>query len=117
MLIGRNDFESFSEKSEEQTSTVVKVETAQILQTESLILFRIGASHFLWKMVRRIVGALVEVGRENLSLKQFEALLQSYSNEPAAWTAPPSGLFLEKVLYRGDKPPEKIEPAFSIRER
>jgi tRNA pseudouridine38-40 synthase len=60
----------------------------------------------LWKMVRRLVGALVEVGRGNLPVEGVGALLERYSNEPAAWTAPPSGLFLERVLYEGDAAPD-----------
>jgi tRNA U38,U39,U40 pseudouridine synthase TruA len=42
------------------------------------------------------------------------ALLEGDSREPAAWTAPPSGLFLERVLYPGDRPPEGREPAFPV---
>jgi tRNA U38,U39,U40 pseudouridine synthase TruA len=78
---------------------------AEVFARGGLILFRVGASHFLWKMVRRLVGALVEVGRGNLSTGGVRALLERDSNEPAAWTAPPSGLFLERVLYEGDAPP------------
>jgi tRNA pseudouridine38-40 synthase len=46
-----------------------------------------------------LVGTLVEVGRGNLSDAEVERLLASRSPEPAKWTAPPSGLFLEKVKY------------------
>jgi tRNA pseudouridine38-40 synthase len=64
-------------------------------------------------MVRRVTGALVEVGRGNLTVEAFGALLENYSNAPAAWTAPPSGLFLERVLYAGERPPgEPPAPAF-----
>ncbi|MBI4483824.1 MAG: tRNA pseudouridine(38-40) synthase TruA, partial [Acidobacteria bacterium] len=76
-----------------------------------LILYRIGASHFLWKMVRRIVGALVEVGRSNLTDQQILHFLSGNERGPAAWTAPPSGLFLERVLYEGDPPPGELRPA------
>lgn len=114
-LIGKHDFASFSEPDKDQKSTVVKVETAKFFTGGSLLCFRIGASHFLWKMVRRIVGSLVEVGRGNLSIEEFTAFLDDYSNAPAATTAPPSGLFLEKVLYRGDEPPAALEPAFPVR--
>jgi tRNA pseudouridine38-40 synthase len=69
------------------------------VEAGSEIDYRITASHFLWKMVRRIVGALVEVGRGNLDLAGVERLLAERSSAPAKWTAPPSGLFLEKVLY------------------
>ena len=61
--------------------------------------FRITASHFLWRMVRRLAGALVEVGRGNLDEAGVKRLLAERSAEPAKWTAPPSGLFLEKVVY------------------
>jgi tRNA pseudouridine38-40 synthase len=57
-------------------------------------------------MVRRIVGMLAEVGRGNL-YDGFQRLLKFPSNAPAKFTAPPSGLFLEKVLYKGDEPPKE----------
>ena len=57
--------------------------------------FRITASHFLWKMVRRLAGTLVEVGRGNLDAAGVEKLLREKSATTAKWTAPPSGLFLE----------------------
>jgi tRNA pseudouridine38-40 synthase len=114
-VVGRHDFRSFCESPEEQASTLVRVETAEIFESGSLILFRVGASHFLWKMVRRLVGALVEVGRGNLSSGDFRRLLKTHSREPAAWTAPPSGLFLERVLYPGDPPPTTLEPTFPVR--
>ena len=114
LVEGRHDFRSFSERSPEQRSTLVEVERAELSVEGGLILFRIGASHFLWKMVRRLVGALVEVGRRNLSPAEFGALLERYSNEPAAWTAPPSGLFLERVLYEGEPPPGPPQPALPL---
>lgn len=103
---GTHDFSSFCESPETQRSTLVRVERAEVFARGGLILFRVGASHFLWKMVRRLTGALVEVGRGNLSVEGLGALLERYSNAPAAWTAPPSGLFLERVLYKGDGPPD-----------
>jgi tRNA pseudouridine38-40 synthase len=106
LVRGAHDFRSFCEQSESQRSTLVRVLAAEVFEREGLILFRVGAGHFLWKKVRRLVGALVEVGRGNLSNEGVRALLERYSNEPAAWTAPPSGLFLERVLYEGDAPPE-----------
>jgi tRNA pseudouridine38-40 synthase len=111
---GRRDFSSFCESADEQRSTLVEVARAEVVVEGGLILFRIGASHFLWKMVRRLVGALVEVGRGNLSPREFGALLERHSAEPAAWTAPPSGLFLERVLYEGDAPPGPLRAAFPL---
>lgn len=101
MLVGRHDFTSFCEKDgEKKTSSIVKIESSEIFTQNDLILFRVKASHFLWKMVRRIVGMLAEVGRGNLSYDGFARLLKFPSNAPAKFTAPPSGLFLEKVFYK-----------------
>ncbi|HYP50985.1 MAG TPA: tRNA pseudouridine(38-40) synthase TruA [Pyrinomonadaceae bacterium] len=114
ILIGRGNFRSFCEEEALQKSTIVQVDAAELAASGSLILFRIGASHFLWKMVRRIVGVLVEIGRGNITIPRFQKLLTEYSNEPAALTAPPSGLFLEHVLYKNDAPPKELKPFFPI---
>lgn len=108
-LEGRHDFEAFCERPHEQTSTVVVVEEAQVVEDGALVVVRLVASHFLWKMVRRVVGALVRVGAGELEVEEFEALLAGAlpsGKDPAIaeWTAPPSGLFLERVMYPGDPP-------------
>ncbi len=96
---GRHDFASFCENPQGQESTIVVVAKSDLLDWEHEIHYRIEASHFLWKMVRRLVGALVEVGRGNRTEADIKRLLEGRSSEPAKWTAPPSGLFLEKVSY------------------
>ncbi|MEO7673084.1 MAG: tRNA pseudouridine(38-40) synthase TruA [Pyrinomonadaceae bacterium] len=108
LLIGKHDFRSFCEVEDgKRQSTLVKVERAEVFIDGDLVCFRIGASHFLWKMVRRIVGMLVEVGRGNLTFDGFERLLKFESDATAKFTAPPSGLFLEQVLYTSDKPAKR----------
>lgn len=115
MLVGRHDFRSFCETEEgKKQSTIVVVEHAEVFTDGDLICFRIGASHFLWKMVRRIVGMLAEVGRGDLTYDGFERLLKFESDVPAKFTAPPSGLFLEKVLYKGDRLPTAKKAALAI---
>jgi len=96
---GRQDFASFCENPEGQESTIVVVEKSEVVESGDEIHFRITASHYLWKMVRRLAGTLVEVGRGKLDAAGVEKLLHEKSTAPAKWTAPPSGLFLEKVLY------------------
>jgi tRNA pseudouridine38-40 synthase len=113
LLSGRHDFARFCEKPLEQTSTIVVVERCEVESAGELVLVRVVASHFLWKMVRRIVGALVEVGGGTLSLADLEALLdpaKPAAFQPAETTAPPSGLFLERVLYPGDSPLGPLKP-------
>src|SRR5215467_16395307 len=105
LIMGRHDFAAFSERDTKRDgqSTIVSVESAEVTTNERLILFRITASHFLWKMVRRLVGSLVEVGRGSASVGDFGRLIEHPSGtsqlDPARVTAPPSGLFLESVTY------------------
>ncbi len=96
---GRHDFASFCENPEGRESTIVVVERSDVIEAGAEIHYRITASHFIWKMVRRLVGTLVEVGRGHLDEPAVAELLKQKSNAPAKWTAPPSGLFLEKVTY------------------
>lgn len=99
LFSGMNDFLSFSDDDPEEKSTKVVIENIQLSQEGNLILIRITGSHFIWKMVRRIVGILIEAGRGKKSEKDILFYLNNKSSEPAKYTAPPSGLFLEKVIY------------------
>lgn len=96
---GIHDFASFCEKSEEDKSTKVNVEFVNITEDTNKIYIRIKSSHFLWKMVRRLVGVLVEVGRGNMNENDIKGFLKNYTDGLAIYTAPPSGLFLEKIFY------------------
>lgn len=105
-VVGRHDFAAFCEKPDEQTSTLVVIEGCEVAREGDLVLIRIVASHFLWKMVRRLVGTLVEVGAGEIGPRDLERVLAGGGTgtaaRPAEWTAPPSGLFLERVIYPGD---------------
>jgi tRNA pseudouridine38-40 synthase len=112
-LTGMHDFVRFSDKRMVKESTKVLLEFVEIGVADDLILIRLGASHFLWKMVRKIISATVEVGRGKMSSREFAALLKP--GEPYAPTAPPSGLFLEAITYEGeefDRPLAPIVPVF-----
>ena len=94
LFIGMKNFQSFTDDDPEEKSTRVEVDEIQMKENGDLILIRITGSHFIWKMVRRVVGVLAEVGRGKLSLGKVEEFINTKSNEPARLTAPPSGLFL-----------------------
>jgi tRNA pseudouridine38-40 synthase len=113
LFVGRHDFSSYCENPEGHDSTIVEVSFAGIETPASepgLILFRIGASHFLWKMVRRLTGTLVQVGTGRLSVSDIPRLFKERMPAIAEWTAPPSGLFLESIQYPGAPPPAPIDP-------
>ena len=115
-LEGMHDFASFTDRRiEKDTSTRVLVTEAQVGEVGDLILVRLRASHFLWKMVRRVVGCLAGVGRGELPEAQFRALLRAPSTYPARVTAPPSGLFLEEVIYPGESFRRPLEPVLPVR--
>ena len=109
LLPGRHDFVLFraADAARPDESTIVEVESASLEESERRLEFRIEASHFLWRMVRRVMGAVVRVGRGDLSVEQFRRLINA---EPqagvmlAAWTVPSAGLFLEKVTYPESRP-------------
>jgi tRNA pseudouridine38-40 synthase len=100
---GFHDFASFADRRiDKHLSTEVQIDRTDIASWGDLIVFRIVGSHFLWKMVRRLVGIIVEAGRGNLSSADARRLLTGVSALPAQHTAPPSGLFLAQVLYEGE---------------
>jgi len=105
---GRHDFICFRalDPARPHESTIVEVTAAEIEFEEDIIQFRIEASHFIWRMVRRLVGTLVRVGTGELDEKDFAKLLAGKCDprfDVAAWTAPASGLFLEHVRYASVK--------------
>jgi tRNA pseudouridine38-40 synthase len=104
LIAGRHDFVAFraADPSKPGESTIVVVQSAEVSVDDNLVVFRIEASHFIWKMVRRLTGTLVKVGRGEVSVEEFQQLLHGKKNpklDIAAWTAPASGLFLEGVRY------------------
>jgi tRNA pseudouridine38-40 synthase len=113
-FVGRHDFRSFSDDDPEEKSTEVVVESLEIHEDGDLILVHIEGSHFIWKMVRRVVGVLVEVGRGGLSPDDAAGMLTERSGVPARLTAPASGLFLERVYYQGDRRDLPVQPAVVV---
>jgi tRNA pseudouridine38-40 synthase len=99
---GLKDFRSFTDDDAEEKSTLVAIERIEVAEDGDLILIRVVGSHFLWKMVRRMVGVIVDVGAGGTTIEQAEQFLREESGAPARLTAPASGLFLERVYYRGD---------------
>ncbi len=101
---GFHDFASFADRRlDREASTRVKIDRMEVIPSGSLIILRVTGSHFLWKMVRRIAGVLVEAGSGGLAPADVGTMLRQFSNAPAKLTAPPSGLFLAQVLYEGDR--------------
>ena len=80
----------------------MQVDDVAILEDGALVLIRVTGSHFLWRMVRRMVGVLVRVGTGELRESDVARLMASDGRDVARLTAPAAGLFLEQVLYPGE---------------
>jgi tRNA pseudouridine38-40 synthase len=113
-FVGMHDYRSFSDDDPEEKSTSVLVDEVTVGEAGDLVLVRVAGSRFLWKMVRRMVGVLVEVGRGALEAADVERFLREPSAEPARLTAPASGLFLERVFYEGDERRHPLRPVVPV---
>lgn len=101
-FLGFHDFRSFSDDDPGEKSTEVLLDTVELHEDDDLLVVHVEGSHFIWKMVRRIVGVIVEVGRGRLTAEEAAGMLRTRSEMPARLTAPAAGLFLERVFYEGD---------------
>ena len=109
-FVGMHDFASFSADEPGEKSSKVLVDRLEIAERGDMVLIRIVGSHFLWRMVRRLVGVLAAVGRHELTPAQVGEFLRESSDIPATLTAPASGLFLESVFYDKGTEPGPLEP-------
>jgi len=104
VFAGMRNFASFTADEPGEKSTKVLIDRIELVEDGDLLLVRIAGSHFLWRMVRRIVGVLAAVGRGELAVADVSRFLDERSDVPATLTAPASGLFLEAVTYSADEP-------------
>jgi tRNA pseudouridine38-40 synthase len=103
-LIGKHDFGAFGTPPQKgSTNTVREIYLSQWVKVPSdygeMITYRVRATAFLYHMVRRIVGTLVQVGRKRLSLNEFSEIVASRDLQQAKSLAPPQGLVFEAVRY------------------
>lgn len=103
-LIGTHNFATFGQPPKgENTIREVKQSNLMIVSDLApegqLIRYRIEANAFLYRMVRRIVGALVRLGLGKLSLDVFESAFRAADSSWPNQTAPAHGLCLTKVTY------------------
>lgn len=97
-LVGEHDFATFGQPPVGENS-VRHVYQAQWRPQGKELIFTIEANAFLYRMVRSLVGTLVEVGQGKRSVAQFQAALHAASRQLAGTTAPAHGLYLLSVTY------------------
>jgi tRNA pseudouridine38-40 synthase len=103
-LIGTHDFAAFGTPPQGE-NTIREVQHSAFTRVpgltphEQVYRYHIKATAFLYRMVRRIVGALVRVGGGDLSLEDFEALVRATNSQWPTPAAPAHGLCLTEVTY------------------
>ncbi|TWU42200.1 tRNA pseudouridine(38-40) synthase TruA [Novipirellula artificiosorum] len=105
-FVGQHDFSSFQGSRSPRKTTVRTVRACDLLrESTSLhhgerIVIEIEADGFLYNMVRNIVGTLIEVGKGKHDPSWIADVLAARDRDAAGPTAPPQGLFLQRVDYR-----------------
>jgi tRNA pseudouridine38-40 synthase len=110
VFVGMKNFQGFTDDDPGSKSTTVLVDGVDIAESGALMLIRVQGSHFLWKMVRRMVGVIAAAGRGELAPRDA----MSAHIDVAALTAPAAGLFLEGVYYKGDAGPGPLRPVLTV---
>jgi tRNA pseudouridine38-40 synthase len=116
-FVGSHDFLGFKSTNSDKGTTVCNVDRAEILNLgEGELEFWISANHFVYNMVRIIVGTLIEIGLGKQPMTDLGEALHDRQRLKAGPTAPPWGLCLESVEY-----PEKYRlfeaTSFKVQER
>ncbi len=100
LLSGEHDFSAFHkpDKSSTKKRKIIKLE-ASINKCNDFLILSFRAKYFLRYMVRKLVGAIVQVGLKNLFLEDLQFILESRNPSLAKWIAPPQGLYLAQIVY------------------
>lgn len=99
MFAGTHDFAGFAASGSAARDTVRHIFGCSLKSTRTRMVFTVEGSGFLHHMVRNMVGTLLELGRGQMTLKDFELLFEHGDRTLAGFTAPARGLILIRVRY------------------
>lgn len=103
LFVGTHDFTAFANSATEGSAAKNAVRTLyrlDVVEEEGGVRLELEADGFLYKMVRNIVGTLLEVASGKRALSEVEAILASRDRRRAGLAVPPHGLFLAQVDYK-----------------
>ena len=96
---GKKDFRAFMAQGSKIEDTVRTVHYCDVSRNGDIVTLRIAADGFLYNMVRIIAGTFILAAEKNLSKADIEGIIASCDRRNAGVTAPPCGLYLNKVFY------------------
>jgi tRNA pseudouridine38-40 synthase len=99
LLLKYSDFQCFSKVHTDVNTFNCKIQEAHWQQNGNQIIFTIKADRFLRNMVRAIVGTMINIGLEKVSLPEFISIIESKDRNKAGFSVPAKGLFLTKIEY------------------
>lgn len=99
ILQGEIDFTTFAASGDMSLRKSRYVEKAFFFMQNEMLVFEITANAFLWRMVRSLVGTMIELEKKGSTECEFAEILHACDRKKAGFTAPAQGLFLWKVSY------------------
>ena len=99
LLFNHIDFQCFSKVNTDVNTFDCTIFEAHWQQENSKLVFTISANRFLRNMVRAIVGTLVNVGLQKITLEDFNEIIKSKNRDKAGFSVPAHGLYLTKIDY------------------
>ena len=102
-FIGTYDFSAFCASGAQVVSKVRTVYDASVRREGEKVIFKVSGDGFLYNMVRIIAGTAVAISDGRCLLPQDSRIFEEKKRTLAGETAPPQGLFLEKIIYPGDE--------------
>lgn len=98
-ILGEHDFQSFSKADTEVRHFRCTVVESKWERRDAKLIFTIRANRFLYGMVRALVGTMVNIARGYTPCDEFKKIVEAKDRTKAGQSAPPQGLFLERVIY------------------
>ena len=100
--LGPHDFTSFCTMDSRERGDMVRTVTrSEFSQEGDMVTFSVAADGFLYNMVRIMVGTLLYVAQGKIPPEAIPEILQAKDRNCAGPTAPPQGLYLNRVFYEG----------------
>jgi tRNA pseudouridine38-40 synthase len=99
LIVGEKDFTSFSKKNTQVMHFQCTVKESEWSWQNDKLIYTVKANRFLRGMVKGLVGTMLRVGTQKISVKEFEKIIESRDCKQADFSVPSHGLFLVKVEY------------------